>query len=358
MTPQEASELLEKFNQGKCSPEELALLNSWYNHLEGFAPQPAPVPYNIIEKKIWSRVNGTDRKTFKLKTVHKWACAAAIAGILATSAIYFIQKINQSSTYAYNKAHDIPAGSNQAILTLANGKQIPLDSNQKVYTVISTPGISSTNTITTPNGGQYQVILPDGTKVYLNAASSLKYPVTFNGAERRVTLTGEGYFEVTKDAKHPFVVATLGQTVKVLGTHFGVSSYPNEPVRTTLAEGSVQVSLSAPLHPVTSRDLTTVLIPGQQAINNGSSLEKIQVNPSDYLGWKDGLFIFNHTPLNNVLQQIARWYNVQVDDTGLPAIYFDGEISRNLPLSELLKAIELNNHIIFKIEGRRISIQK
>lgn len=354
MTPEEASDLLEKFEQDKCSPEELTLLSNWYNHLEGIAPQPDPVPYAIIQKRLWNKVNGLGHATFKLKPVHKWACAAAIALVLATSAIYFIYYNHPTSTYVYNKAHDIPAGTDRAILTLANGKQILLESNQKVYSTLKAP-VSATakqtdiNTITTPNGGQYQVILPDGTKVYLNAASSLKYPIAFIGAERRVTLTGEGYFEVAKNRSKPFLVVSGNQVVKVLGTHFNVESYPDQPVKTTLAEGSVQVNLP-------NTGLT--LIPGQQAINNGSTLEKIKIDPDQAIAWKDGLFVFNHTPLINVLQQISRWYNVQVDLTDIPVIYFDGEISRNLPLSELLKAIEQNNHIIFKIEERRISIQK
>ncbi|HWW37874.1 FecR family protein [Pedobacter sp.] len=348
MTTEEVEDILKRYSEGNCTPEEQLWVHSWNNQRHAQANDNDPAPTIDLQKRIWAKANGLEHKTFKLKPAHKWACAAAIALVLATSAIYFSHHKTTSSTYATVK--DIPPGTNRAILTLASGKQIALDSSQKVYTVVQTPGISAINTITTPKGGQYQVILPDGSKVYLNAASSLKYPVNFTGTERRVTLTGEAYFEITKNPSHPFIVTCLQQSVKVLGTHFNVSSYPDEPTKTTLAEGSVQIL-------TTTGVKKAILKPGQQSTVSASDLQVNSVNAADVIAWTDGLFVFTKTSLKSVLTQVARWYDVEVDYDKLPDQNFEGEISRKVSLQEVLKAIEQGSDVKLKLEGRRIMIR-
>jgi ferric-dicitrate binding protein FerR (iron transport regulator) len=183
--------------------------------------------------------------------------------------------------------------------------------------------------------------------VYLNAASSLKYPTRFTGNEREVTLTGEGYFEIAKNAKQPFIVVTTNQSIRVLGTHFNVSCYPGDPIKTTLAEGKIEIS-----RPANSQK--TTLKPGDQSIVSPEGIEVHQVNPDDVIAWKDGKFVFIRTPLKEMLRQISRWYDIDVDYSQIPDQNFDGEISRKLSLQEVLKSVEAGTDLHFQIEGRRI----
>lgn len=380
MTTEEVADLLKRYSEGKCTPAEQLWVHSWNDQLHAQATKEnIPTPTALTDEtqsRIWSKVNGPEPVIRKLTPMYRWLSAAAIALIIASGAIYYLNRSSKPDTYAgTTQGQDIPAGSNKAILTLANGKQIDLNAaqagtiasqtgititknkaGQLIYTVspntsvIARDEVSSYNTISTPKGGQYQVILPDGSEVYLNAASSLKYPVKFNKNERRVTLSGEAYFEVSKNPAKPFIVESENQSVKVLGTHFNVSGYPGEVVKTTLAEGKVLVSTLRGTDKIT-------LTPNQQAINNGTSLHTQSVNAGDVIAWKDGLFVFTQTNLKTVLQQISRWYDVGVDYTNIPDIAFDGEISRKISLLQMLKAIEQNTDVKLKLEGRRIMIQ-
>jgi transmembrane sensor len=393
MTDQQVNDLLKRYRQGKCTPEERLWVDSWnyerYTNMGDFNPE---ADYDQVSQRTWERLqnlqqDGRTRKT--LRSYRYWPVAAAIILLFATSYLYFIydRPDKHLDLYSYNKAHDIPAGGNMAILTLANGKQIELDSMANgtiisqggvtvtknkngliVYTApldlsgrgdADRPGKVSFNTISTPNGGQYEVILPDCSKVVLNAASSLKYPTSFNSKERKVELTGEAYFEISKNPEKPFIVSSDKQTVKVLGTHFNISNYPNEgPAKTTLAEGSVLVTLELNRGLSSPSSDHQILKPGQQAVNTGNAIQVKTINVDDEIAWKDGLFVFNQTSFKDVLQQISRWYNVEVDYNSLPDLRFDGTISRDFPLSELLKAIEKTNHVKYKIEGRKIILIK
>jgi transmembrane sensor len=217
-----------------------------------------------------------------------------------------------------------------------------------VYTVAA-PSVESAgeNTISTPRGGQYEVILPDGTRVMLNATSSLTYPVIF-AAERKVTLTGEAYFEVAKDKAHPFKVNTAGQTVTVLGTHFNINAYNDEAaVRTTLLEGSVEI---------TDGDAKERIVPGEQGLKLGDVLIKRSVDVDKEVAWKNGLFSFNGDNLQTILRQVSRWYNVEIAYEGkITNEKFYGEIPRVSKLEAVLKILELNN-VHFTIEGRRLLV--
>jgi transmembrane sensor len=363
MTDQEADDLLKRYANGQCTPAEQLLIESWHNDLAAKAADPLPLQdYEQVQQRIWSRVN-------KKRPVYYWRAAAAVTLLLSTSTAYlFLNRQQKPAITSAAGKKDILPGTNKAILTLSNGKQINLDdaaqgaiasqgginitknrNGQIVYHVTASPLESNAyNTISTPNGGQYQIILPDGSKVYLNAASSLKYPVRFTSNERKVTLTGEGYFEVAKNVQQPFIVATTSQTVKVLGTHFNVSCYPQEPVTTTLAEGKIEISQSA-------SPQKTTLQPGDQSIVSPQGIEVHQVNPDDAIAWKDGLFIFRGTKLSEVFRQLARWYDVDVDYATIPDLHFEGEIPRNMSLLKVLTAIEKISHVQFTLEGKKIT---
>ena len=208
------------------------------------------------------------------------------------------------------------------------------------------------NTITTPKGGQYQVTLMDGTRVWLNAASSLHYPTVFKGSERSVQLTGEAYFEVAKNSKMPFRVTSNGQVTEVLGTHFNINSYPDEQgTTTTLLEGSVRI-LNA------KSDAAILLKPGQQSGSDASGKIKVaNVNPEQFVAWKDGKFIFTNANIESIMRQVSRWYNVEIEYKGdASKEKFGGRTSRFTNVAELLEILELTDHVQFEIEGRRIIV--
>ncbi|NOW95045.1 FecR family protein [Mucilaginibacter sp. SG564] len=306
-----------------------------------------------------------------------WIRLAAAASIVIGLTIgYFHLRPGQLTSDTPDKIakNDIAPGSNKAILTLSNGRRIILsdagtgeiareestainkDSTGKIVYVVAAAGNQVPdlmNTISTPRGGQYQVVLPDGTHAWLNAASSLRYPAVFTGPNRVVELTGEAYFEVVKDMSHPFHVITATQTVEVLGTHFNVNSYADEPsVKTTLLEGSVKV-----IH----GSATAKLKPAEQSAVNDKVDAEIQVNHSvdtdDVIAWKEGKFRFDQTDMPALMRQLSRWYDVDVVYQGkVPVDRFSGTLSRNVNISKVLKLLEFTG-VKFKIEGRKLIIK-
>jgi ferric-dicitrate binding protein FerR (iron transport regulator) len=266
---------------------------------------------------------------------------------------------------------DIQPGGNKALLTLADGSTIILDSAQNG--ALSTQGNiriiklddgqltynrsgarSSSkvlyNTISTPNGGQYQLTLADGSQVWLNAASSIRFPASFTGKERRVEITGEAYFEVAKDPSMPFIVSVDDVEVQVLGTHFNVMAYKDEPkLETTLLEGSVKFvkdNNSAMLKPGQQLQLTQK---EQFKVVSGIDLTKV-------VAWKNGLFDFNGSDFETIARKLSRWYNVEVVYNKKIDDLFYAEIPRNTKLSDVLKALELTGKINFEIEGSKIIV--
>ena len=306
-----------------------------------------------------------------------WIRLAAAASIVIGLTIgYFHLRPGQLISYTPNKIakNDIAPGSNKAILTLSNGRRIILsdagtgeiareestainkDSTGKIVYVVTATGNQVPdlmNTISTPRGGQYQVVLPDGTHAWLNAASSLRYPAVFTGPNRVVELTGEAYSEVVRDMSHPFHVITATQTVEVLGTHFNVNSYADEPsVKTTLLEGAVKV-----IH----GSATAKLKPAEQSAVNDKVDAEIQVNHSvdtdDVIAWKEGEFRFDQTDMPALMRQLSRWYDVDVVYQGkVPVDRFSGTLSRNVNISKVLKLLEFTG-VKFEIEGRKLIIK-
>lgn len=253
-------------------------------------------------------------------------------------------------------------GSDKAFLTLAGGKRVVLDSTAKeklegesikvvngtVFYSGAESNTPSQNVLTVPRGGQYKLVLSDGTRVWLNAESSLTYSNLFTGNERRVMLTGEGYFEVAKNKEKPFIVEAAGNTIKVLGTHFNINSYGDEQVfTTTLAEGSVQI---------TNGSLARILKPGQQARVAGNKMEVVPVNVEDAIAWKDGEFVFRNTPVIAITKQLARWYSLDVEFNDPVDKHLNATIQRNVPLSKVLHYLEQTGDVHFKLEGRKLIV--
>jgi transmembrane sensor len=320
-----------------------------FNHITGVSAQP-------VKRTLWPRM----------------AVAASFFIVLSAGIWFYHTESGKGQSGSNQIINDIAPGKNTAKLTLANGKSIDL-SDQKTGLVVhaasfayndgtavpqtaSEKEMESTEALSlnTPRGGTYQVVLSDGTKVWLNAASSLKFPATFSNSagNRLVELTGEAYFEVAKDRKHPFIVKTARQEVEVLGTHFNINSYTDTGVSTTtLLEGSVHLS---------GTGLNDNLKPGQKAILDASHHLRIEpANLKEAVAWKNGYFRFNAARIDEVMVTLARWYNIEVVFEGpVSEEKFSGHISRNIKISEVLNMLSYSKAVKFKVEGRRVTVMK
>jgi len=380
--------LFEKFLAGKASSDEVGQLMAYNDDFDLAKTAEAELTeeHKKIEKKIFNEIKRHSKPSNSSEIYKKrWWPAMAAAVLMFTVAAFLWQlllhnhDVKQSVQLVESvKAKDIAPGSDQAMLTLSNGKKVNLNNLGNGTTIkqgsititkqgngvlsyaiaaqlenrnIATPQM---NTITTPRGGQYHVVLPDGTSVWLNSASSLKFPTAFLGKERSVELTGEAYFEVAKNKKMPFMVKFKDQEVKVLGTHFNISAYNDESEsRTTLIEGSIAISRN---------NIKETLKPGQQAVSlqddhQGFKIQQAKIEEA--MAWKNGLFIFQNANIKDIMKQAARWYDVEVNYIGnLEDKQYGGRMSRYKNISELLKNLELTGTIHFKIEGRRVTVMQ
>jgi transmembrane sensor len=318
-----------------------------------------------------------------IQTWLKYAAAAVILCMLSVGILFYLKNIRSlpiSDNLALN--HSIKPGGNKATLTLANGKKISLTDAQNGE-VARQSGVSITkskdgelvyasepltdkkhetgisyNVVETPKGGQYQINLPDGSRVWLNAGSSLRYPTSFTSLkERKVILNGEAYFEVVHNASLPFRVVTNSQEVEDIGTQFNISSYADErSIRTTLIEGAVKISDSKKTY---APKQGIVLLPGQMATNepDKNSIAVHHVNTASIIAWKSGYFVFNDENIRDIMKDLARWYDFDIEYQGdMSNVQFHGNYLRSRNLYKLLNAIELTNKVHFKIEGRRITV--
>jgi ferric-dicitrate binding protein FerR (iron transport regulator) len=316
----------------------------------------------------------------------QWSLAAAVIllCITAIALMWIAKQHKQSNVTPGNEqpvlAHDALPGSDKAILTLANGKKIELGNTPAAIVQEGSlrvlnkggqlryqgaPNAITYHTLTTPRGGQFKLLLPDGTAVWLNAASSITYPTRFAAGERRVSISGEAYFEVAKDAQKPFHVTTSpapgrseGDDIEVLGTHFNINSYSDERyVKTTLLEGSVRYT-SRNKNRLTGNTEQVVLKPGEQVIAGSHSPLTIDHSPDleEVMAWKNGSFHFNRAGLEAVMRQLSRWYDVDiVYEKQIPDIHFEGDMQRNLNLSQVLTGLgKMGVH--FKIEGKKLIV--
>ena len=367
--------VLERIRSGHFSPEDEAIAKYWIHQVHKDNGDTIPEQeWLALKDKIWAglEVDVTEKPRVK-RLWPRIAIAAAVATIVFGAGL-FVYKQNQKDviqTAVY--AQDVAPGKQGATLTLANGKKIRLSdavngelanesgvvitksqNGELIYEVKgSSDKFSKINTLTTANGETYQLRLPDGSLVWLNSASSLTYSASLmKEGKRSVKLTGEGYFEIAKDKAHPFVVEAAGQQVEVLGTHFNVNAYSDEPaVATTLLEGSVKVA---------SGSDEKIIVPGEQARNRGGQLSVTKVDTENIVDWKEGDFNLQNVDFRTAMRKIARWYDVEVVyDKSVPqAIEAGGWISRNSKLSSILKLIENSGLVKFKIEGKKVYVYR
>jgi transmembrane sensor len=381
MEKQRYLNLLEKYLAGKSTGKEEALLDEYYKRLQAMSDvdlsdaQEHAMKASILEK-IESRISTPEEQSKQtLKRSYRiWYAAASILIMIAVGS-FFIRRDKKAEMV--NKVpgatkQDIRPGSNKAVLTLSSGEQIVLtqphagilareggtqiikkENGELVYNLGDKTSAHNTkpvyNTITVPRGGQYQLVLSDGSKVLLNAASSLTYPAEFNGRYRNVELKGEGYFEVAKNASMPFIVKANNVEVRVLGTHFNISAYSDDAnITTTLIEGAVSMNKGKQ---------TKLLAPGQQGISAYTTSE-ISVQPANIeqtVGWVKGNFVFKDLNIKEVMRIASRWYDIEVEYRGnVQSKKFGGTTSRFSNITELLDYMKITGGVNYKIEGRRV----
>ncbi|MFB6454140.1 FecR family protein [Chitinophaga sp. Hz27] len=301
--------------------------------------------------------------------IRRWVWAAAVlAGLLVMTGYYFFNHKQGNARNAIAMIPDIQSGYSKAVLTLADGSQVALDStgNQIIqqgaaalhqqngslqYEIKGAATEVSYNQLSTPNQGQFRLVLADGTKVWLNAASSIRYPTAFTGKERSVEVTGEAYFEVASNAHQPFTVSVNNTAIRVLGTSFNVNAYPEEKaIKATLISGAIKIE--------TKRE-SCLLTPGKTAAitsNGNTSVSTANINA--VMAWKNGLFWFENADIKTVMRQLSRWYNIEVEFRGeMPKATFTGEIERSLTLLQVLQGLGSNElHYTFE-NGNKLIIQ-
>jgi transmembrane sensor len=391
-------DLIEKHLNGELSDAEKQELASWENQSESnrrivrHLTDNSHLKHSISdsypdEKKdrvlasIHSMIEADQGEVAKVRmmTIRRLMSAAAIIGLIACIA-YFTMYNHKPQPVAQTKVPsgttDLAPGRDGAILKLSNGQEIVLDNaangdlaQQGSASIIKNGSVLVYNgkkegaevlynTLSTPAGRQFQLVLPDGTRVWLNSASSITYATLFNGNERNVTVSGEAYFEVTKDATKPFRVHIassvngMSETViQVLGTHFNINAYGDEtPIKATLLEGSINVK--------TGKN-STVLKPGQQALVETSQIDvNLEADVAKETAWKNGLFNFNNEKLKSIMPQISRWYDIDVlyENKDVQNILITGEIERKANLSEVLKILTYLK-IDYKLEGRKLILK-
>ena len=381
-TQQEEHELFKLLNDYADNEELDGLLKKAWDGLENpevvFDPIKSDHILNYILHAKTKEDHIVDVPSARNNLVWRKIGIAAVIVLLASigASFYFYQPQKQFKKVVQKLPlhNDVLPGGNKAVLTLANGKKIILDNaNTGVLAKQGSTDIDKTkdgqiiykafnhgqndqnitlNTVSTPRGGQYQVVLSDGSKVWLNAASSLRFPAVFKGKTREVEITGEAYFEVAKNAAMPFLVKTGRSVVEVLGTHFNIMAYNNESfIKTTLLEGAVKVRSGNSIH---------FLKPGQQALLNAQGQTKIieDVDVDDETAWKNGLFQFKDAGIETVMRQAERWYNVTISYEGkIPVKQFTGRISRDVKVSELLNMLKYFG-VNFRIDGKNITVMK
>jgi len=381
MTREEYNALYEKYLSGNCTSREREAIENYQDSLDldrhhWIKDQMGEL--EVVKETIHSELLSSiaRQKHRQLIRIRTWYAAAAVLLLILSSGLYFSNLKKQTPLIAKTESprfkNDILPGDNRAILTLDDGSQINLDDAQNgVLASENNTDIRKTgsgqleysagnkliesvkyNTLSTPMGGQYQLSLPDGSRVWLNSGSSIRFPTAFIGKERIIELKGEAFFDIRENKKMPFIVRTNNSMdIRVLGTQFNVMAYDDEKsINTTLLEGSVQILKESG---------TAFLEPGQAAIlNKGTG--KIKVASADIeeaVAWKNGYFIFSNENIESIMRKVSRWYNVEVNYQGnLSNKDFVGTISRDKNISEILKMLELTGAIHFKVDGRRVTV--
>lgn len=385
MSYEEFIKLYERCTSGNCTPEEQKLFEEYLDNFD-LSDTPWISEYGDkaeIEKRLKIDLHRrlSQNKVRRLTPAYWWAAAAAVV-IFALGGWFTANQYFHGNTKPDVLASDkniIKPASNKATLTLADGRQITLDGTLKgrLFTLNhvsanndvdssvayqkNTSQIANTaqpyNTLTTPRGGKYQLLLADGTKVWLNAGSTIKFPIDFTNKERTVELSGEAYFEVAHDAHRPFKVAGAGQVVQVLGTHFNINAYPDEGVvKTTLLEGSVKIYGTG--HASAAAAPEIIIKPNEQAVFKNEQLSKTTVDADEFAAWKKGVILFRNADIHDVMRKISRWYNIEVEYQGhIGNDTYNGEIPRNAAFVEVLKILKLDD-IKVELSGRKLIVSQ
>lgn len=379
MNIQQVKELLQRYQTGDCIAEEKELIETWYQQLREtgewqWGEDEKELMKRVIEQRIRKQPATPYRnKVFYLKHRYQWWAAASIILLLGTFSYFlFFHNTTKPELIAKVVSNDVKAPqSNKAMIILSNGHKVFLDSvgsgalaiqgniklvklaGGKIAYQQGSGDINTKmeyNTLLNPRGSKViNMTLADGSKVWLNAASSVTYPVSFIGNERKVSVTGEAYFEVAHDASRPFVVSKGAMNVSVLGTHFNVNAFEDDghDIKVSLLEGSVKIN---------NGNAASLLKPRQQAVVSNEIKIKKDVDLEQVMAWKNGFFRFDKASLQNVLREVSRWYDVDVVYEGNnQSREFVGAIQRDLNLSEMLKILKVNK-VHFKIEGKELRI--
>ncbi len=378
-----AKQLFRKYQQGEATDGERLLLEQLFekdlkNSDHTVSQQRITKAHQRTKQHLMQHIGLPDVTSKPRQLWPRFAAAASILLFLSVSSYFFLHKAAPSVQSVQNRINDVAPGDNKAILTLANGTTIALNkagigllaqqgnnaikktlNGEIIYSQSDQPesqypSQNNYNSIAIPKGGEYQALtLPDGTHVWINSASTLRYPTSFTGNERKVELAGEAYFEVKHDAAKPFRVMTKNQTVEVLGTHFNINAYADEPsVKTTLLLGRVKVTASG-------NNQTRILQPGQQSelLHNSFSISQVDTDP--VVSWKNGQFMFADDDIQSIMRIISRWYDVEIVYKGsVPDDRFGGGLSRFKNVSEVLNTLQLTGKVHFTIEGRKITVSK
>ena len=386
--------LAEKYIQNSCTPEETKELFDYFNKPSSnrilldkiraqfqLAMEEAPVIPEETSKRMAAQlmqdISGSQAASARRRRLVRWAAVAAVLLFLTASG-YLLMEQQPATPVSFvekqqDKKSDIQPGGNRARLTLANGTVIVLDSTQNgmlthqggsrvlkmnggklAYSMTDqgNPQAVVYNTITTPRGGSYQLVLADGSKVWLNAASSLRFPTSFNGRARTVELKGEAYFEIAENKDRPFQVKAEQMRVAVLGTRFNVKAYPDEPfIQATLLQGAVNVM---------GAKNKLFLKPGQQAqlFKAGGAMHKQWTDTAVAVAWKNGGFSFDNTSIYDIMRQISRWYDVDIRYEDSVQVRLNGHISRTADVAKVFKILALTREVRFEIQGRKIVVSK
>jgi transmembrane sensor len=367
-------QLIQKYLEGSATEEERLEVELWYASVQ--VPYHQEQHNDAVQSRIYAKTResiGMATPIRKLRWFNPAILSAAAAILLITGAVFVVFNNGKQMERNAILTNDIAPGGDQAVLTLADGRHISLDTatdgklaglqiSKKKGLIIYTPSnINASpgryNTLATPKGAKYELILPDGSHVWLNALSSIRYPEAFSTSQRSVEVQGEAYFEVahqkTSDGKSrvPFVVYAGDEQIEVLGTHFNVHYYKGDPMQlTTLLEGAVKVS---------SHGKSVSLLPGEAAgtENNAQQIQKFtSVNTGLAVAWKNGEFQFEEASVPEILNQVARWYDVEVIYQGdIPQEHFSGKVSREENLTQVLEILKRGG-IRFKINERKIIV--
>jgi transmembrane sensor len=375
-------DLLARYGKGECTEAEMALVERWYMQFNEHETDISEQRISEMGRKIYGTLSEeAEAGTRRLWMVRVGTAAAVFASLLG--AVLFFKPGNGLKNGKEAQIVQVTDQSgmiaDKAVLTLADGKKINL-TDAKIGLLVRQPGLEiikageqlitckitgpvnqmdpgALNTITTPRDGQMEILLSDDTKVWLNAATTLIFPIVFADIQkRRLSLSGEAYFEVSKDKDHPFLVSAQNNLIEVLGTHFSITAYADEQVvKTTLMEGAVKVSAISKEGKVMS---SAILKPDQQALGSGNDINVRTVDAEDAVAWKDGDYVFRKEPLENIMTNLARRYNVEVvyQEPLLKKQLFGGSISNTAKLNEVLNMLEMAGGVHFRTEGKKIIV--